>query len=192
VEGRGGSKRGISPPGRSPPGRPRGRWASVTNPPGGPAAQRPSARARARSARTPRSAPRCSTTASTRPPAWPTARRTSPRRSGYLPGAAPPVGLAAPPEPLSLEGLFAFSSAAAPPAEPPADPAEPPPELSLPAASSPPAPGAASPLADADDSSLAPVAVPVLLVAEVDVEGFWAAAFSALVSVGGMMSGVLF
>jgi hypothetical protein len=39
---------------------------------------------------------------------------------------------------------------------------------------------------------LAPVAVPVLLVAEVEVDGFWAAAFSALVSVGGVMSGVLF
>jgi hypothetical protein len=105
------------------------------------------------------------------------------------------VGLAAPPEPLSLEGLFAFSSAAAPPAEPPppapAEPPEPLPELSLPAASSPPA-AAASPPEDAADSSLAPVAVPALLLEEVEVEGFWAAAFSALVSVGGMMSGVLF
>jgi hypothetical protein len=72
---------------------------------------------------------------------------------------------------------FSFSSAGAPPDAPVSL------ELSLLAASSPP-----SECSPPDDSSLLVLEV---LVAVVDVEVVWTAAFSALVSVGGVISGVL-
>jgi hypothetical protein len=95
---------------------------------------------------------------------------------------APPVGLeppAASPPPLELSALFSFSAAVPPPVPLEAPPLE---------ASSPVSFLLLSPLDDAASPEV--LVVPVELV-EVEVEVVWTAAFSMLVSVGGVMSGVL-
>lgn len=99
---------------------------------------------------------------------------------------APPVGLDSLPALEPPPSLEAFSfSAEVPPAAPPADP----PELSLLEDSPPDSLLPASPLEDSEEEP-APEA-PLDVVDVVEVEVVWAAAFSADVSVGGMMFGVL-